>query len=416
MQKLASTAVIRRYLLRCNARNASSTASFDWEDALNLDHNLTSEERQLKTSFRDFCQKALMPRILNSNRNGVYEKEVLKDMAAMGALGCTIGEYGCVKVSQVGYGLIAREVERVDSAYRSALSVQSSLVMHAIHAYGTDDQKERYLPQLATADLVGSFCLTEPNAGSDIGTMESKAKYDSETKSYTLNGAKTWITNAPVADVFIVWARCEDGRVRGFVVEKGTPGLTTAVIPGKLSLRASSTGSVYMDNCVVPEDSLLPGVVGMGGPFGCLNHARYGIAWGAFGAAEACLSVSRSYCLDRKQFGKPLAATQLIQKKYADMVTEISIGLLACLQVGRLKEQGLATPEMISLIKRNSTGKALDIARLARDTLGGNGISDEYHVIRHLINLETVNTYEGTYDIHGLVLGRAITGLQSFKS
>uniref|UniRef100_A0A2S2NMY8 glutaryl-CoA dehydrogenase (ETF) n=1 Tax=Schizaphis graminum TaxID=13262 RepID=A0A2S2NMY8_SCHGA len=407
--------ILRHCLQRRCVHYASNVPSFDWEDALNLDHNLTDEERQLKTSFRDFCQKELMPRILKSNRDGVYEKEILKDMASMGALGCTIGAYGCTKVSQVGYGLIAREVERVDSAYRSALSVQSSLVMHAINAYGTEEQRERYLPRLATADLVGSFCLTEPNAGSDIGTMESKARYDSDTKSYVLNGSKMWITNAPVADVFVVWARCDDGRVRGFIVERGTVGLSTAVIPGKMSLRASSTGSVYMDNCVVPEDSLLPGVSGMGGPFGCLNHARYGIAWGAFGAAEACLSVSRSYCLDRKQFGKPLAATQLIQKKYADMVTEISIGLLACLQVGRLKEQGLVTPEMISLIKRNSTGKALDIARWARDTLGGNGISDEYHVIRHLINLETVNTYEGTYDVHGLVLGRAITGIQAFK-
>ncbi|CAI6367721.1 unnamed protein product [Macrosiphum euphorbiae] len=411
----STSMVLRHYLRRRCVRYASSASSFDWEDALNLDHNLTDDERQLKSSFRDFCQKALMPRILKSNRDAVYEKEVLKDMASMGALGCTIGAYGCTKVSQVGYGLIAREVERVDSAYRSALSVQSSLVMHAIHAYGTEEQRERYLPRLASADLVGSFCLTEPNAGSDIGTMESKAKYDSDTKSYILNGAKTWITNAPVADVFVVWARCDDGRVRGFVVERGTAGLSTAVIPGKMSLRASSTGSVYMDNCVVPEDSLLPGATGMGGPFGCLNHARYGIAWGAFGAAEACLSVSRAYCLDRKQFGKPLAATQLIQKKYADMVTEISIGLLACLQVGRLKEQGLALPEMISLIKRNSTGKSLDIARWARDTLGGNGISDEYHVIRHLINLETVHTYEGTYDVHGLILGRAITGIQAFK-
>ncbi|XP_050428531.1 glutaryl-CoA dehydrogenase, mitochondrial [Adelges cooleyi] len=394
---------------------SSSTPNFDWEDALNLDSSLTSEEKQLKNAFRDFCQKSLLPRVLDSNRNAVYEKEVLKDLAAMGALGCTIGAYGCADVSQVGYGLIAREVERVDSAYRSALSVQSSLVMHAINAYGTSEQKEQYLPRLATAELVGSFGLTEPNAGSDPGSMETRAKSKPESKSYVLNGTKTWITNAPVADIFVIWAKCDDKRIRGFIVERNMPGLSTAAIPGKMSLRASSTGSVFMDNCVVPENNLLSGVEGLAGPFGCLNHARYGIAWGALGAAEACLSIARSYCLDRKQFGKPLAGTQLVQKKLCDMLTEISIGLTACLQVGRLKDKGLATPEMVSLIKRNSTGKALEIARLARDTLGGNGISDEYHVIRHLVNLETVNTYEGTHDIHALILGRAITGLQAFK-
>ncbi|XP_050537411.1 glutaryl-CoA dehydrogenase, mitochondrial [Daktulosphaira vitifoliae] len=394
---------------------SSSTTKFDWEDALNLDKSLTSEEVLLKNTFRDFCQKALLPRILKSNRNAVYEREVLKDMASMGALGCTIGAYGCTKVSEVGYGLIAREVERVDSAYRSALSVQSSLVMHAINAYGTNEQKEQYLPRLATAELVGSFGLTEPNAGSDPGIMETKAIYKSDKKSYVLNGTKTWITNAPIADVFIIWAKCEDKRIRGFIIDREMSGISTAAIPGKMSLRASSTGTIFMDNCIVPESNLLSSVEGLAGPFGCLNHARYGIAWGSLGAAEACLSISRSYCLDRIQFGKPLAGTQLIQKKLADMVTEISIGLAACLQVGRLKDQGLASPEMISLIKRNSTGKALEIARMARDMLGGNGISDEYHIIRHLVNLESVITYEGTHDIHALILGRAITGLQAFK-
>ncbi|NXL54419.1 GCDH protein, partial [Podilymbus podiceps] len=323
--------------------------------------------------------------------------------------------YGCAGTTSVGYGLVARELERVDSSYRSVLSVQSSLVMHPILAYGTPAQRDRFLPRLARGELLGCFGLTEPNHGSDPGRMETRARYNPGTKTYTLRGSKTWITNAPAADLCLVWAVCEeDRRVRGFLVERGTPGLSTPKIEGKFSLRASTTGMIVMDDVEVPEENLLPNAVGLAGPFGCLTHARYGIAWGALGAAEACLETARQYVLDRNQFGGPLARNQLVQKKLADMVTEIALGLQACLRLGRLKDEGRAAPEMVSMLKRNSCGKALAIAREARDMLGGNGICDEYHVIRHLMNLEAVNTYEGTHDIHALILGRAITGIQAF--
>lgn len=364
----------------------------------------------------------------------------MTELGQLGALGCTLKGYGCANVSNVAYGLLNREIEKIDSAYRSALSVQSSLCMGAIYDYGSDKQKEKYLPNmgkllfidndfflkikffflgfffLAKGELIGCFGLTEPNHGSDPGSMETKAKYDSKTKTYTLSGSKTWITNAPLADVLIVWAKTEDGKVRGFLIDRkeNSKGLSTPKIEGKFSLRASITGMILMDDVVIPEENLMPNVEGLKGPFGCLNNARYGISWGALGAAESCLSIARQYTLDRKQFNRPLAANQLIQKKMADMLTEINLGLFACLQVGRLKDKKLHTPEMISLLKRNNVGKSLDIARMARDMLGGNGISDEYHVIRHVVNLETVNTYEGTHDIHALILGRAITGIQAF--
>jgi glutaryl-CoA dehydrogenase len=343
-----------------------------------------------------------------------FDKEIIPEMGELGFLGSTIKGYGCAGVSSVAYGLMAREVERIDSSYRSAMSVQSSLVMHPINTFGTEEQKEKFLPRLARGELIGCFGLTEPNHGSDPSGMETKARQDSKTKTYTLNGTKSWITNSPIADVFIVWAKNDLGKIRGFILEKGMQGLSTPVIEGKCSLRASVTGQIVMEDVKVPEENILPNVSGLKGPFECLNNARYGIAWGAFGAAEACLHTAQQYTLDRKQFGRPLAANQLIQKKLADMVTEISIGLQACLQVGRLKDEGRVTPEMISLVKRNSCGKALEIARVARDMLGANGIVDEYNVIRHMVNLETVNSYEGTHDIHALILGRAITGIQSF--
>lgn len=337
-------------------------------------------------------------------------------MGEFGVLGCTIKGYGCAGVSSVAYGLLAREVERVDSAYRSAFSVQSSLAMGSIYMYGSEEQKNKYLPKMAKGELIGCFGLTEPNHGSDIGNMETRAKLDTKTKTYVLSGSKTWITNSPIADIIIVWAKTEDKKVRGFIVDRSesSQGLATPKIEGKFSLRASDTGMILMDEVRVPEANLLPNVVGMSGPFGCLNNARYGIAWGTLGAAEACVTVARQYTLDRKQFGRPLAQTQLIQKKLADAVTEISLGLMSALQVGRLKDQHLHNPDMISLIKRNNAGKSLEIARATRDMLGGNGISDEYHIIRHVMNLEAVNTYEGTHDIHALILGRAITGLPAF--
>lgn len=363
-----------------------------------------------------FCQQELQPRIMMANRNEeTMDKALMQQMGSLGLLGPTIPEkYGGGGLGYVSYGLIAAEVERVDSAYRSAMSVQSSLVMYPIYAYGSDKQKMKYLPELAQGNLIGCFGLTEPNHGSDPSSMETRAVYDEGTGEFVLNGAKNWITNSPIADVFVVWARNEEGRVQGFILEKGMPGLEAPKIEGKFSLRASSTGMIFMEDVRVPASNALPHISGLKGPFGCLNNARYGIAWGTLGAAEFCMHRARDYTLDRKQFGAPLAANQLIQKKLADMSTEISLGRQACLQVGRLMEKGQAAPDMISMIKRNSCGKALDIARTARDMLGGNGISDEYHIIRHVMNLEAVNTYEGTHDIHALILGRAITGIPSF--
>ena len=353
-----------------------------------------------------------MPRILEANRHERFDREIMNELGELGLLGSTLPEqYGCANVNHVVYGLIAREVERVDSGYRSAMSVQSSLVMHPIHAYGSEAQRQRYLPKLATGEWVGCFGLTEPDSGSDPASMTTRAV--AENGGYRLTGAKMWITNSPIADIFVVWGKLE-GEIRGFILEKEMPGLSAPKIEGKFSLRASITGEIVMDNVWVPEANLLPNVSGLKGPFGCLNKARYGIAWGSLGAAEFCWHAARQYCLDRQQFGRPLAATQLIQKKLADMQTDITVGLMACIQAGRLMDSHQLAPEAISLIKRNSCGKALDIARVARDMHGGNGVSDEYHVIRHVMNLEAVNTYEGTHDVHALILGRAQTGIQAF--
>ncbi|KAI8998342.1 glutaryl-CoA dehydrogenase [Gaertneriomyces semiglobifer] len=394
---------------------ASSRAKFDWTDPFDLNSQLTEEERLVRDSARDYCQAKLLPRVINATRNEKFDREIMSEMGELGLLGATIQGYDCSGVSSVAYGLIAREVERVDSGYRSAMSVQSSLVMHPIYAYGTEAQKQKYLPKLAKGELVGCFGLTEPNHGSDPGSMETTAK--KVNGGWVLNGSKTWITNSPIADVFVVWAKCsDDGKIRGFILDKGMQGLTAPVIKGKFSLRASTTGMIMMDDVEVPEENLLPNVAGLKGPFGCLNNARYGIAWGALGAAEACLQQAVDYTSNRKQFGTPLSAFQLIQKKMADALTEINIGLQACLRVGRLKDEGRLAPEMVSVIKRNSCGKALEIARNCRDMLGGNGISDEYHIIRHVMNLEAVNTYEGTHDVHALILGRAITGIPSFHA
>ncbi|XP_046331521.1 glutaryl-CoA dehydrogenase, mitochondrial-like [Haliotis rufescens] len=399
-------------------KSSKSQVAFDWRDALNLNSLLTEEEIIVRDQFRSYCQEKLMPRILLANRNEVFDPAIMRELGELGVLGPTIQGYGCAGLSSVGYGLLAREIERVDSSYRSAMSVQSSLVMWPIYAYGTEEQKQKYIPRLARGELIGAFGLTEPNHGSDPSSMETNAKYNSSKKAFTLNGSKSWITNSPIADVFVVWAKSDvdNNKIRGFILERGMKGLTTPKIEGKFSLRASITGQIVMEDVEIPEENLLPAVSGLGGPFGCLNNARFGIAWGSLGAAEFCLETARQYMLDRKQFGKPLAKNQLPQKKMADMLSEISIGLQACLQVGRLKDQGRAPPEMISLIKRNSCGKALEIARNSRDMLGGNGISDEYHIIRHVMNLESVNTYEGTHDIHALILGRAITGLQAFTA
>ncbi|ESP01238.1 hypothetical protein LOTGIDRAFT_212778 [Lottia gigantea] len=396
--------------------STSKYAPFEWRDALRLESQLTDEEKMVRDQFESYCTEKLMPRILLANRNEVFDPKIMKEMGELGVLGPTIKGYGCAGLSSVGYGLITRELERVDSSYRSAMSVQSSLVMWPIYAYGTEEQKEKYIPKLAKGDLIGCFGLTEPNHGSDPASMETRAVHNSSKKSFTLNGSKSWITNSPIADVFVVWGKLDSdkNRIRGFILEKGMKGLSAPKIEGKFSLRASITGQIVMEDVEVPEENLLPHAAGLGGPFGCLNNARYGIAWGTLGAAEFCLETARQYLLDRKQFGRPLAKNQLLQKKMADMLTEISLGLQSCVQVGRLKDEGNASPEMISLIKRNSCGKSLDIARMARDMLGGNGISDEYHVIRHVMNLEAVNTYEGTHDIHALILGRAITGLQAF--
>ncbi len=389
-------------------------AAFKWEDALLLDDQLTDEERMVRDQAHAYCQEKLMPRVLHANRDEVFHREIMNEMGELGLLGATIDGYGCAGVNYVSYGLVAREVERVDSGYRSAMSVQSSLVMHPIYAYGNEEQRNKWLPKLATGELVGCFGLTEPGAGSDPSAMITRAtKTDG---GYIVHGAKMWITNSPIADVFIVWAKdTTDGdTIRGFVLEKGMKGLSAPKIEGKFSLRASVTGEIVMDQVFVPDENLLPNVKGLKGPFGCLNKARYGISWGALGAAEFCWMQARQYTMDRMMFGKPLAQTQLIQKKLADMQTEISLGLQASLRVGRLMDEGRAAPEMISLVKRNNCGKSLDIARVSRDMHGGNGVADEYHVIRHMMNLEAVNTYEGTHDVHALILGRAQTGLNAF--
>ncbi len=387
--------------------------AFQWEDPLLLDSLLTDEERLIRDTARNYCQDKLQPRIREANRHEKVDLAIFKELGALGFLGATLPEkYGCAATSYVVYGLVGREMERIDSAYRSMVSVQSSLVMHPIYAYGSEDQRMKYLPKLATGEWIGCFGLTEPDHGSDPGSMVTRAR--SVDGGFRVSGAKMWITNAPFADVFVVWAKTDDGIIRGFVLEKGMKGLSAPKIEGKLSLRASITGEIVMDEVFVPAENMLPNVTGLAGPFGCLNRARYGISWGAMGAAEACWHSARQYVLDRKQFGRPLAANQLVQKKLADMQTEITLGLLAALQAGRLFDQGKLAPEAISLLKRNNCGKALDIARVARDMHGGNGISDEYCVMRHLVNLETVNTYEGTHDIHALILGRAQTGIQSF--
>ena len=396
-----------------NAPEPKAKPEFRWDDPFLLEDQLTEEERMVRDSARAYCQEKLLPRVLEATRKEKFDREIMNEMGALGFLGSTIDGYGCAGVNHVSYGLTAREVERVDSGYRSAMSVQSSLVMHPIHAYGTEAQRQKYLPKLAKGEWVGCFGLTEPNHGSDPGSMQTRAR--KADGGYVLKGSKMWITNSPIADVFVVWAKTDDGVIRGFILEKGMKGLSAPKIEGKMSLRASVTGEIVMDDVFVPEAQLLPNVSGLKGPFGCLNKARYGIAWGALGAAEDCWHRARQYVLDRTQFGRPLAANQLIQLKLANMMTEITIGLQAVLRVGRLVDAGRAVPEMVSLVKRNSCGKALDIARLARDMHGGNGIADEFHVIRHMINLETVNTYEGTHDIHALILGRAQTGIQAFS-
>jgi glutaryl-CoA dehydrogenase len=385
---------------------------FQWDDPFLLEDQLTEEERMVRDSARAFCSEKLMPRIVEANRHEHTDRALLNELGALGFLGPTIEGYGCAGVNHVCYGLIAREIERVDSAYRSTMSVQSSLVMHPIHAYGTEAQREKWLPRLAVGELVGCFGLTEPDHGSDPGSMVTRArKVDG---GWRVSGAKMWITNSPIADIFVVWAKDDAGDIRGYVLEKGMKGLSAPKIEGKFSLRASVTGEVVMDDVFVPDENYLPNVKGLKGPFGCLNKARFGISWGALGAAEFCWHAARQYTLDRKQFGRPLASNQLIQKKLADMQTEITLGLQSVLRVAHLFDEGRATPEMVSLVKRNSCGKALDIARIARDMHGGNGIADEYHVIRHAMNLEAVNTYEGTHDVHALILGRAQTGISAF--
>ncbi len=393
-------------------KGGSDLGPFQWQDPFLLDDQLSEDERMVRDAARDYCQGKLMPRVLEANRHERFDREILNEMGALGLLGSTIQGYGCAGVSYVCYGLVAREVERVDSGYRSAMSVQSSLVMHPINAYGSEEQRRKYLPRLATGEWAGCFGLTEPDHGSDPGGMKTRAR--KVAGGYVLKGAKMWITNSPIADVMVVWAKDDAEDIRGFILERGMKGLGTPKIEGKFSLRASVTGEIVMDDVEVPEANLLPNVKGLKGPFGCLNRARYGIAWGSMGAAEFCWMAAREYTLNRKQFGRPLAANQLVQKKLADMQTEIALGLQGCLRVGRLMDEHRAAPEMISLIKRNNCGKALDIARVARDMHGGNGVADEFHVIRHVMNLEAVNTYEGTHDIHALILGRAQTGIQAF--
>ena len=390
-----------------------ATSPFVWDDPLLLEEQLTEDERMIRDTAYQFSQERLMSRVLEANRHEHFDREIMNEMGKLGMLGATLpAKYGCADVGYVSYGIMAREVERVDSGYRSAMSVQSSLVMHPIHAYGDESQRERYLPKLATGEWVGCFGLTEPDHGSDPGSMVTKAeKVDG---GYLLNGAKMWITNSPIADVAVVWAKL-DGVIRGFIVERGMDGFSTPEIQGKMSLRASATGQIVLEDVFVPEDNLLPNAEGLGGPFGCLNRARYGIAWGSMGAAEFCWHAARTYTLEREQFGRPLAANQLIQKKLVDMQTEIALGLQGCIRIGRLMDEDRLPVEDISMMKRNNCGKALDIARMSRDMHGGNGISDEFHVIRHVMNLETVNTYEGTHDIHALILGRAQTGIQAFS-
>ncbi len=391
----------------------NQVAGFDWADPLALENTLSDEERLVQDSIRRFCQEELQPQILAAHREEKIDRQILPRMGELGLLGSTIDGYGCAGLNYVCYGLAAREVERVDSGYRSMMSVQSSLVMHPIHAYGSEAQREKYLPKLATGEWVGCFGLTEPDHGSDPGGMKTRAR--SVQGGFRLSGAKMWITNSPIADVFVVWAKDDEDVIRGFVLERDMSGLSTPRIEGKFSLRASVTGEIVMDDVFVPAENLLENVGGLKGPFGCLNRARYGIAWGTMGAAEFCWHAARSYTLEREQFGRPLAANQLVQKKLADMQTEITLGTHACLRLGRLFDEGLAAPEAISLLKRNNCGKALDIARIARDMHGGNGVADEYHVIRHMMNLEAVNTYEGTHDVHALILGRAQTGIQAFS-
>ena len=387
--------------------------AFQWDDPLLLEEQLTDEERMVRDSARAYCQENLMPRVLESHRHERFDRGILNEMGRLGFLGSTLSGYGCAGVNYVSYGLLARELERVDSGYRSAMSAQSSLVMYPIHEFGSEAQRKKYLPRLATGEWVGCFGLTEPDSGSDPYSMVTRAR--KADGGYVLQGAKMWITHAPISDVLLVWAKDDAGEIRGFLLERGMKGLSTPKIEGKFSLRVSPTGQVVMEQVFVPEENLLPGVSGLKGPFSCLNKARYGISWGALGAAEFCWHAARKYTLDRTQFGRPLAANQLIQLKLANMQTEIALGLQAALRIGRLMDEGRATPEMISLAKRNSAGKSLDIARAARDMHGGNGISDEFHVIRHVMNLEAVNTYEGTHDIHALILGRAQTGIAAFS-
>ena len=390
------------------------TSEFKWDDPLLIEEQLSDEERLVSNSARDYAQGHLMPRILEANRKGVFDRAIVSELGERGLLGSMLPkEYGCAGVNHVCYGLITREIERVDSGYRSAMSVQSSLVMYPIYAFGTEDQRKRYLPKLATGEWVGCYGLTEPDSGSDPGSMSSRAV--PANGGYRLSGTKTWITNSPIADVFVVWVKL-DGVVRGFVLERDMQGLSAPEIEGKMSLRASPTGQIVMDDVFVPESQLLPNAKGLRGPFTCLTKARFGISWGALGAAEFCWHTARQYALDRHQFGRPIAATQLVQKKLADMQTEITFGLQACMRAGRMMDDGQCPPEVVSMLKRNNCGKALEIARVCRDILGGNGISDEFHVMRHLVNLETVNTYEGTHDIHALILGRAQTGIQAFTS
>jgi glutaryl-CoA dehydrogenase len=389
-------------------------APYDWADPLMLDAELSSEERMVRDSARDYCGDKLMSRVREGFRHETFDRKIMNEMGEIGFLGITLPEeYGGANMNYVSYGLVAREVERIDSGYRSAMSVQNSLVMYPIFAYGTEEQRKKYLPKLASGEFVGCFGLTEPDHGSDPGGMKTRAV--KEQGGFRLNGAKMWITNSPIADVAVVWAKTDDGVIRGFIVERGTKGFSTPKIEGKFSLRASVTGEIVLEDCIVPEANLLPNVKGLSGPFGCLNRARYGIAWGAMGAAEFCWHAARQYTMDRKQFGRPLAANQLIQKKLADMQTEITLGLLGALRLGRMMDDHKAAPPAISLLKRNNCGKALAIAREARDMHGGNGVSDEYGVIRHVLNLEAVNTYEGTHDVHALIMGRAITGIQAFS-
>ena len=385
----------------------------NWEDILLFEEQLSEEERIIQRNIREYCQNSLMPRILKANRDETFHREIYDELGDLGMLGPTIQGYGCAGISYVAYGLITREIERVDSSYRSAMSVQSSLSMYAIYRFGSEDQKDKYLPEMAKGKLIGCFGLTEPDAGSDPGSMKTLAK--KVDGGYKLSGSKTWITNAPIADIFIIWAKDEQGILRGFIAEKGDKNISTAKLEGKFALRASTTGQVFMDELFVPDDRVLPNVQSFKGPFSCLNLARYGISWGVIGAAEFCWKAARQYTLDRDQFGEPLAAKQLIQKKLADMQSEITLALQASLRVGRLMDEDKMIPEMISLVKRNNCGKALDIARAARDMHGGNGVIDEYHVIRHTMNLEAVNTYEGTHDVHSLILGNFQTGISAFK-